>query len=92
MYRVASIISDAVLSEGLESSLARQIAAQTLIGAGKMLLESDKSPDALISDVMSPNGTTEAGMMVFDESNIDSELSAVIKRAVARSKELSKEF
>ncbi len=92
VYRMARVMADAILAEGVDSSIARLVAAQTLVGAGEMLLSTDKSPDELIAEVTSPNGTTAAGLEVFDQSTIDQDLTAVVQRAVARAKELSEEL
>lgn len=92
VYRLARVMADAILAEGVDSSIARLAAAQTFVGAGKMLLNSDQSPEELIAEVTSPNGTTAAGLEVFDRSSIESELTAVVQRAVARAKELSEEL
>ncbi|MCP4050610.1 MAG: pyrroline-5-carboxylate reductase [bacterium] len=88
-YRLADNIAKAGEKEGLDYKTSLRLAAQTMAGAGKMLLKSEKAPEQLISDVASPGGTTAAGLNAFDRSTIDKEIQNVILKAVQRSKELS---
>ena len=67
MYKLAISMAQAGKLEGLDNDTALKLAAQTMVGAGKMLLEAGKSPETLIEDVSSPNGTTVAGLKQFDE-------------------------
>jgi pyrroline-5-carboxylate reductase len=90
-YRLADAIAKTGEKEGLEYSKAIYLAAQTMIGAGTMLLKSNKTPQELISDVSSPNGTTIAGLTEFDKSNIDQEIQNVILTTIKKAKELSRE-
>ncbi|MFC1751997.1 pyrroline-5-carboxylate reductase [Thermoproteota archaeon] len=88
-YRIAEAVTDLGQELGLTYEQAITITAQTLAGAGKMMLKSGKSPQELISDVASPNGTTSAGLEIFNTTQIESDIKRVIKSAIARAKELS---
>ncbi|MBA2176392.1 pyrroline-5-carboxylate reductase [Halobacillus locisalis] len=79
-------------AEGMDSETLREIGAQTLLGAAKMMLERDESPTELRENVTSPNGTTAAGLDALDQSGGGEAISAAIKGAASRSKELSKEI
>lgn len=92
MYRIADNIAKLGEQEGLKYETALTLAAQTLVGAGKMLLESGKSPSELIQDVSSPNGTTVAGLEMFDKTQIGQEIQRVVLNAINRSRELSNEI
>jgi len=55
---------------GLSEEEAEILVRETLVGAGKMLAESDKSPGKLREEVTSPNGTTYAALNVFAEDKL----------------------
>jgi pyrroline-5-carboxylate reductase len=90
-YRIATYISKTSQEHGLSHHEAITLIAQTLIGTGHMLLESGKTPETLISDVSSPNGTTVAGLEKLENSPIATILEQTIEAAYNRSKTLSKE-
>ena len=90
MYRLAQAISQVGVQFGMDEKTALTLIAQTMVGAGKMLLNQEKSPQELVSDVTSPGGTTAAGLAVFDNSNIVNQIQTVIEAAITRSIELKK--
>jgi pyrroline-5-carboxylate reductase len=87
-YAIARDMVAQGTAEGLTESQALSLVSQTLIGAGEMLKNQSKSADALISDVASPGGTTEAGLTTYSELDITSKLKSVIASAAARSRAL----
>lgn len=89
-YRIAHTIAQVGPEYGLDYAKALNLVAQTLVGAGAMLLESGRSPEDLIRDVSSPNGTTVAGLSLFDQTAIDTDIQKVIRKTIERSKELGK--
>jgi len=90
IYRLFRAAINAATTEGIPEEVAVQLFAQTLIGAGRMVQKSGKSPEQLTKDVTSPGGTTLAGLTEFDHLEIDRRFMDVILRATQRSKELSK--
>ena len=89
MYRLAESAIDAGARYGMPTETAIRLFANTLIGAGTMMLKRDKSPAELVKEVTSPNGTTMAGLTEFDHHQIDQRFSDVILKAINRSEELS---
>ena len=75
---------------GLDDATARTLAAQTLVGAAKLLAESPETAEELRRRVTSPNGTTAAAIATFDDHGAKEALIAGVKAAAARSAELSK--
>src|SRR5665811_487250 len=64
-YLAESMIAGGVAA-GLPEGTARDFAIQTIVGAAKMLSESDASPAVLRERVTSPNGTTATALSVLD--------------------------
>ncbi|WP_430787997.1 pyrroline-5-carboxylate reductase [Virgibacillus flavescens] len=77
---------------GMDSDVARKIAAQTVYGAAKMVMEKDETPSELIDNIVSPNGTTAAGLKALKEHNGGVAISQAVNNAAKRSKEISKEL
>lgn len=73
---------------GLPADIATELTMQTLVGAGKLLATSGKSPAALRENVTSPNGTTAAALASFAESD----LSGIVKKAMVAARDRSKEL
>jgi pyrroline-5-carboxylate reductase len=76
-------------THGLSESETRQCVAQTLIGAGKMLLTQDLPIQTLIDQVTSPGGTTAAGLAEMKRLNVDHAFGDVILKAIIRAEELA---
>ncbi|MBN2590974.1 MAG: pyrroline-5-carboxylate reductase [Sedimentisphaerales bacterium] len=77
---------------GLPEDTAKELVLQTAKGAGMLASNSNKNaetPAMLRKKVTSPGGTTEAALNKFAEGNFGSLVSAALKRASERSKELS---
>ncbi|ARI78432.1 pyrroline-5-carboxylate reductase [Halobacillus mangrovi] len=91
-YYLMEHIEETGRAEGMDRETLREIGAQTLLGAAKMMLERDESPTELRENVTSPNGTTAAGLDALDQNGGGQAISAAIKGAASRSKELSKEL
>ena len=55
---------------GLSEQISKKIVLQTIVGAGLLANNSDKSPSKLRENVTSPNGTTQAALnILMDEKN-----------------------
>ncbi len=74
---------------GLTEELVRQIIAQTIVGAAKMIKDQSETPSTLRENVTSPNGTTAAGLAALDQYGGGVAISEAIKKATDRSKEIS---
>jgi pyrroline-5-carboxylate reductase len=83
-------LSDAGVREGLPRDVATRLAAQTLLGAAKMVLESGTHPAALKDMVTSPAGTTIAGLAALEKGGLRAALMAAVEAATLRAKELGK--
>lgn len=73
---------------GLSSEQATRLAAQTCLGAGKMLVESSDTPTKLRQNVTSPNGTTHAALQTFEAEGFQEIVDKAVKAATNRAAEL----
>ncbi|RAL05942.1 pyrroline-5-carboxylate reductase family protein [Aspergillus ibericus CBS 121593] len=73
---------------GLTKEQATRLAAQTCLGAGKMLVESDDEPAQLRKNVTSPNGTTFAALQTFEKLGFADTVDQAVKAATDRAAEL----
>lgn len=90
-YMYIEALMDAAAANGMEREKARVFAAQSVLGAAKMVLESDESVEQLRINVCSPNGTTiEAVETLFANGFMDN-VKEGFQAAVDRSIEMGKE-
>jgi pyrroline-5-carboxylate reductase len=75
---------------GLPRDVALKLSAQTLLGAARMVLESETHPAALRDQVTSPGGTTIAGLHKLEEKGLRDALISAVKAATERAVELGK--
>ncbi|EGF80356.1 hypothetical protein BATDEDRAFT_24855 [Batrachochytrium dendrobatidis JAM81] len=73
---------------GLPADVARGLAAQTCLGAGRMLTDTGEDPAELRRKVTSPNGTTEAALNSLEGNKIRAIFAEAVQRATERSAEL----
>lgn len=81
-------LSDAGVQLGISRKEASLLAAQTVYGAAKMLLETGKHPSELKDIVATPGGTTFAGLKMLEKCNFRSTLMEAVEAATRRSREL----
>jgi pyrroline-5-carboxylate reductase len=81
-------LADAGVRQGLGREVAIKLAAQTLLGAAKMVLETGEHPAALKDTVTSPGGTTIAGIAALERTGFRNALHAAVEAASQRSREL----
>ena len=90
VFMIIEALSDGGVLMGLSRDVATQLAAQTLIGSAKLLLESGKHPGALKDMVTSPAGTTIVGIKALEKGKLRATLISAVEAATLRSKELGK--
>ncbi|WNB90198.1 pyrroline-5-carboxylate reductase [Bacillus sp. NEB1478] len=91
-YYLLEHMEEVAVENGMDREIARDIAAQTLYGASKMVIETSNSPADLRRKVTSPNGTTAAGLLALEENGGGKAIEAAVENAAERSKTLREEF
>ncbi|MBR1728639.1 MAG: pyrroline-5-carboxylate reductase [Selenomonadaceae bacterium] len=87
-FLMIDALSDGGVAAGLSRSQAIELAAQTLLGAAKMVLETNNHPDVLRDKVTSPAGTTIEGVRVLEKCGVRSALIEAVIAATEKSKAL----
>lgn len=82
-------LADGGVQAGLPRATALQLAAQTVMGAAKMLLESGDHPGVLKDRVASPGGTTIAGLHALESGAFRGVVMDAVMASAQRSKEMN---
>lgn len=90
VYLFIDAMADAGVLNGMPRRDAITLAAQSVLGAAKMVLETGKHPDVLRDEVCSPGGTTIEGVRAAEDLGLRSAAIAAVDAAVAKSKEMSR--
>jgi pyrroline-5-carboxylate reductase len=88
VFAMIEAMSDGGVRAGLPRDAATALAAQTVLGAAKMVLETGKHPGELKDAVASPAGTTIAGLAVLERAGVRGAIIDAVFAAAERSKEL----
>lgn len=80
----------AAVSEGMEYQTARKFAAQAVLGAAKMALETDESLEQLRINVCSPGGTTIEAVEKLQEMGFEDLVGDAFKAATNKSRKMEK--
>jgi len=89
VFLLAEALQAAGEAEGLPPGAARTLALQTILGAGRMLTESDVDAAELRRRVTSPNGTTHAAIETFEAGGFRALVARAVHAAAVRGKALS---
>lgn len=90
-YMFIDAIAKASVKEGLKYEDALVFAAQSVMGAAKMVLESGVDPVSLREAVCSPNGTTIEAVHKLQENGFENCVEEAVHAACDRSREMTKE-
>jgi len=88
VFLILEALSDAGVKVGLSRRTAQLLAAQTVLGSAKLLLETDEHPGKLKDMVTSPGGTAITGLHTLENGGVRTTLMNAVEAATKRSKEL----
>jgi pyrroline-5-carboxylate reductase len=91
VYTVIEALAAGGTKMGLSADVALKLAAQTVLGAAQLMIESNMSPEELVKMVVTPGGTTAAGLAVMEKLGTSESLVAAIEAATRRGQEMAKE-
>jgi pyrroline-5-carboxylate reductase len=91
VYTVIEALAHGGENMGLASDVALTLATQTVLGAAQLATESKLSPEELRKMVVTPGGTTAAGLDVMAEMKTSESLVAAVEAAAKRGSEMAKE-
>lgn len=83
-------MADAGVKGGLPRDHAQAFAAQAVLGAAKMVLESGQHPGQLKDAVCSPGGTTIYGIEALEKSGLRAAIMSAVDASTQRSEEMTK--
>ncbi|MDL2328009.1 pyrroline-5-carboxylate reductase [Ruminococcaceae bacterium OttesenSCG-928-A11] len=89
-YLFIEALADGGVEQGLPRPLAQQLAAQTLVGAGQMVLQTGRHPGQLKDSVCSPGGGTIVGVHALEDGAFRSTVMNAVALARKRMEELGK--
>lgn len=89
VYTFIEALADGAVKEGLPRAQALELAAKTVLGSAKMVLETGTHPAQLRDNVASPGGTTIAGIAALEENGFRNATIQAVASSAKRSKELS---
>lgn len=88
LYAIAEALADGGVAAGLPRALALSLAAHTMAGAGRTLVETGEHPAALKDKVASPGGTTIHGLAAMESAGVRGGVIAAVRAAARRSVEM----
>jgi len=92
VYTVIEALAQGGEKMGLSSEAALSLATQTVLGAAQLASETKLSPDELRKMVVTPGGTTAAGLDAMGKMKTSESLIAALEAATERGREMAAEF
>jgi pyrroline-5-carboxylate reductase len=92
IFLIIEALADGGVKAGLARAQAQALAAQTVFGSAKLLIETGEHPGRLKDQVTSPGGTAIAGLHTLEAGGLRTTLMNAVEAATNRSRELGKKF
>lgn len=87
-YMFIDSLARAGVENGLTKDVALKVAAQTVLGSAKMILESSEHPWQLIDKVCSPGGTTIEGVLTLQQEGFEAATAKAVKASCEKDKKI----
>ncbi len=91
VFMIIEALSDAGVKVGLPRYQSQLLAAQTVLGSARLLMDTGEHPGVLKDQVTSPGGTAIAGLHTLEEGGLRTTLINAVVSATNRSRELGEE-
>ena len=88
VYQFIEALGDGGVASGLPRDIATRLAAQTVLGGAKMVLETGQHPGALKDQVTSPGGTTIEGLHELEKGKLRATVMSAVRAATEKSRKL----
>ncbi|XP_066533440.1 pyrroline-5-carboxylate reductase 3 [Hoplias malabaricus] len=88
VYVFAEALAEGAVKMGMPSALAQRIAAQTILGSGRLLRDGGKHPAQLRAEVCTPGGTTIYGLHALEKGGLRAATMGAVEAATERAREL----
>ncbi len=89
-YIIIEALAEGGVNMGLPRDTATLLAAQTMFGSARMVLETGYHPAMLKDAVTTPAGSTVDGILALEEGGLRAALIQAVRKATLRAKELAK--
>jgi len=89
IYLIIDALADAGVRLGLPKDVSTMLAAQTTLGAAKMVVETGEHPAKLKDMVVTPAGTTIEGLLELERYGLRAVIISAVTKAAERAKELA---
>jgi len=90
LFHMAEALTEAGISLGIPEEKASALVKQTILGAARMMTETEDTPGRLRKKVASPGGTTEAALKSLEKAGFVEMIKEAVTVAAKRSRELGK--
>jgi len=90
MYLIMEAMADEGVRQGLDRATSYQLAAQTMVGAGKMVLTTRSHPGVLKDEVASPGGSTAAAIRALELGGLRGVLMSAVAAAAERCRDINR--
>jgi len=89
IYLIIEALADAGVRLGLPKDISIVLAAQTTLGAARMVVETGEHPAKLKDMVVTPAGTTIEGLLELEKNGVKASMIMAVTKAAERAKELA---
>ena len=90
MFMVIDAIADGGVKMGLPREMSIRLAAQSMLGSAKTLLETGEHPEVLKDSVCSPGGSTIEGVKVLEDYAVRSAFITAVEACTEKNRELGR--
>ena len=88
VFMFIEAMADAAVADGMPRAQAYELAAQSVLGSAKMVLETGRHPGELKDMVCSPGGTTIEAVRVLEKEGFRSAVIEAMKACVKKAREM----